>query len=161
MAEAQGKELRVDGAEKPARKAPLPKPPRNLDDQSEQAKIMDPLPRTLTFEDGYEVTLHEPSLSDRKRIFGFAMRVLNDALSLPGINKGLLPYRIVELLNSREDLERQLHFCAAKIVGPAGTISDEHARELAKEIESHALPKDLSILYDAIATIVGADSSKN
>lgn len=159
VAEAHGKTLPGD-EKRPSPRAPE-KPKKDLDDAAVQAAIFDPETKTVTFVNGYTLKLNEPSLRDRKRIFGFALQVLGDAASLPGVSKGLLALRTVSLLTKREDLETELYFWTAKLFGPAGTISDEQAREFAQEIAKNAGPKDAGPLFDALATIAGADFPKN
>jgi hypothetical protein len=136
-------------------------PQVDLDDPTEQHNILHPGPKEIIFGDGYVVRLHEPSLEARRQIFGFATRVVGDAASLPGLRSGLLPLRILSLLNARKDLSSELFHWAAVLFDGPGKVSDEQAKEFADEIASHAWPKDLGPLYDAIATIAGADFPKN
>lgn len=145
---------------RPPKTKEVEKPKLDLDDPNDQDRILNPLPRTFKLRDGYSMTLNEPSLRDRRRIFGFASRVIADACSLPGINKGLLPIRTISLLNSREDLETEMFFWCAKLFGPPGQVTDEQANEFANEIADNASPKDALPIFEALCTIAGADFSK-
>jgi len=156
MAEAYGRQIPEPGVA-PAKPQRSGRPKKDLDDPATQEKIFNPDTHTIKFIDGYTLTLNEPSLTDRKGTFGFCTRVLADAASLPGVNRGLLPVRIMSLLNGRRDLEREMHFWAAKLAGAAGSVTDEQAVEIAKEIESHAWPKDLGPEFNALCVLAGAD----
>jgi hypothetical protein len=137
-------------------------PKKDLDDGKVQERILHPAPRTITFEDGYKLTLHEPSLKVRRRIFGFATRVMGDAGSFPGVrSKEMLALRIVSLLNSREDLEGEMFFWTAKLLDAPGKIDDDKAKEISQEISDHALPADLPTLYEALSTLSGVELAKN
>ncbi len=161
MAKAHGTSIPGDDAPSEQGRTASAKPKKDLEDPAVQERIFDPDTKTITFNDGYKLTLNEPSLFARKRIFGFCMRVVSDGLSLPGINKGLLPLRLVSLLNARADLESEMHFWAGKLCGPAGTVSDDQAKQFAAEIEAHADPRDLSIEFQALCVLSGTEFPKN
>lgn len=155
MAEAQG------FGKPPEQEQEAQKPERDLDDAGTQERILNPLPRTITLEDGYEITLHEPSIKVRRRIHGLCVRIITDAASLPGINKGLLAYRVVSLIESREDLESDLYFWTAKLFGSAGSIEDKQAKAFAEEISEHMGENENFKLFEELCVISGARVPKN
>lgn len=149
-------------------------PEYNLDDPKDQHRIQNPDPAKLTLSYG-EVTLHSPSIAMRQLIYGFVKNVYNEVQTRPGPTRWLdaalatkdkvaqarafrrlgtlIGEEIIAEINRNAEYKDDLCFICGKLMGKAGTVSDEQAEKLGREIVSKAAPNDFGLLYAQVTIL--------
>lgn len=157
-----------------------PRPRLDVTSQQDQEKILNP--ETVKVKLSYgEIELHQPSVAQRRRIYGFVTRLFVDAAALPGASSGgLFGTRISSLLNENQYYDEKIEawreprmrlgevglcdkmmLLVAKIMGKPGTVSDEQAGKLAQEIYDKADADDVAILYAQLGLLARVNETAN
>jgi hypothetical protein len=125
----------------------------SLDDPVQQHKIFNPEPREveLSFE---KIQLFPYSIRDRRRAYGFAVRVTSDAAQNAN-SQTILGMRIAALLNASETLEQELLRLTAIARRPAGELKAAQIEKLAAELGGQCSPDDMVVLFAQICELSG------